>query len=378
MSSEKMPFQVEGYTSVEDFEAVVAYMRTVFPIAAICRWLCVNRPPPDAMLETREFSLQAHGRDFVYTKRYISGRSARELLDSMKTHKLFRVDIGAVYNVPPSQSKLYQEYSPVYKELVFDIDIDRYDGTRQCCTGKMSCTRCWCLVTTAVRALNHLLIHVFGYHDILWVYSGSKGFHCWVSDDAARYLTETQRRHLCEYLWLGSSEMPDVDQNSVFGWFVDEILAPFFFGRYADDHPICATNAIISALSTANPADYGRFMPVDKADPRAAGVATQLLKQARDWYYSRCVCSERRAITEAIMRTVWPRVDTGVTTSLKHTLKAPFCVHPRTQRLCLPVDPATVDAFDPSKVPRWLRHGCTDVAAFDAAVSRFMEYTNTL
>lgn len=32
-------------------------------------------------------------------------------------------------------------------------------------------------------------------------------------------------------------------------------------------------------------------------------------------------------------------------------LKAPFCVHPKTGRVCVPVDPADIDQFDPHGVP---------------------------
>ena len=32
-------------------------------------------------------------------------------------------------------------------------------------------------------------------------------------------------------------------------------------------------------------------------------------------------------------------------------LKAPFCIHPKTGRVCVPVDPERVDEFDPMAVP---------------------------
>lgn len=32
-------------------------------------------------------------------------------------------------------------------------------------------------------------------------------------------------------------------------------------------------------------------------------------------------------------------------------LKAPFCIHPATGRVCVPVDPSRVDEFDPENVP---------------------------
>lgn len=87
-----------------------------------------------------------------------------------------------------------------------------YDEIRTCCSDKKICKRCWGFIAAAVKVLDHALrgesevyglaeqLDAFGFKHLLWVYSGRRGIHCWVSDTLAVDLTDDQRRALVTFL----------------------------------------------------------------------------------------------------------------------------------------------------------------------------------
>jgi DNA primase small subunit len=75
-----------------------------------------------------------------------------------------------------------------------------YDPIRTCCSNADICKRCWVFISAAVHVIDQAIREQFGYQHLLWVYSGRRGIHLWISDKEAMELTDDQRKALVAWM----------------------------------------------------------------------------------------------------------------------------------------------------------------------------------
>jgi DNA primase small subunit len=343
------------------------YYGKLFPFADIAKWMSYGNdgkhPACDAsFFGRREFSFTLEKDIYI---RFQSFNVVSELENSIKEKCPIKIDIGPVYNIDPAKRHAYNAFTPVERELVFDIDITDYDDVRYCCSGADVCLDCWPLMTVAIKVLDTALRDDFGFNHILWVYSGRRGVHCWVCDEKARRLNNEQRSAIADYFRVYKGNENNAKKVSLIG----QALHPFLTRSYTDVLEVFFEKKMLC--------NQNLFSSQERYEKILAMIPDESISSElhRKWQESKRSSKEdinvvrwdqlkhvlqsgkqkaqgiRRCVEEIVFTYTYPRIDMEVSKHMNHLLKAPFCVHPKTGRVCVPIDPNHCEDFDPTTVP---------------------------
>eukprot|EP00058_Branchiostoma_floridae_P019687 XP_002605177.1 hypothetical protein BRAFLDRAFT_58959 [Branchiostoma floridae] len=297
-------------------ELLPIYYKRLFPYGPYYKWLSYGGVKK-SYFHNREFSFTL--KDDIYI-RYQSFSDQSEMEKEIQRVMPYKIDIGAVFSHKPKDHKTVKPgaFQAQEKELVFDIDMTDYDDVRNCCSGANICEKCWPLMVIAIKIVDRALRDDFGFDHRLWVYSGRRGVHCWVCDESTRQLSQTARTAIAEYLSVvkgGESQTKKVTLRDPM-------------------HP-----SLKEALKTmSRHVDQYLFQQQD-----ILGTEDRLKKDNM----KKCPYP----LVEVMFQYCYPRLDVNVSKGVNHLLKSPFCIHPKTGRVCVPIDVEDVDNFDPFAVP---------------------------
>lgn len=308
----------------------------------------------------REFSFTLQ--DDIYI-RYQSFDNQSELEKEICLKSPFKIDIGAVYNVRPKDHRASTMIKPVQRELVFDIDMTDYDEIRTCCNEANVCPKCWKFMTIACKIIDAALREDFGFEHLLWVFSGRRGIHCWVCDKTARYLDTKGRSAVAEYLHIlisaGEGSVTRVNLGDRMHHAIKRahnIIEPYFEEVCIVDQNMFATPEGLRKL-LGMVQDEGVRVELDKELKPHEGNSKAIWKAFEGFFEALRVSGQPKArkfkyiIEETQLAFTYPRIDINVSKGFNHLLKSPFCVHPKTGKVCIPFNPNVADKFDPTQVP---------------------------
>ena len=378
-------------------ELLRIYYARLFPYDQMFNWLAYGndaaspKEAPFSAVMDKDFFMRREWsftiEDDIYI-RYQCFRDKEEMRAAIEKRQPHKIDIGAVFSAHPSEhtSLSPDKFKPVERELVFDIDMTDYDVVRNCCTGASICKKCWPFMNMALKCVDTALREDFAYKNILWIYSGRRGVHCWVGDAEARALTNEARSAVVEYLSLeleGKESRLDRQCQSPLHPHLRrsyDILEPYFA------EAICG-EAGQGLFSTAHKSDYTKIL--NTIPDEFEQLRTDVYKEWQDtslsgterWEILKDMITPGNTLNATKKRKIdykkmdqwkyklvftytYPRLDANVSKSQNHLLKSPFCVHPKTGRVCVPIDPTQCDDFDPFTVPT-VRSLCAEIDAFD-------------
>lgn len=335
------------------------YYKLLFPFGPYYSWLSYGGYDK-GILGRREFSFTL--KDDIYV-RYQSFTSQQELEKEIQRVTPYKIDLGAIYTHPPKDHNKFHSsvFKPVEKELVFDIDMTDYDDVRKCCSGADICKKCWPLMSMAIRLMDRALRDDFGFKHRLWVYSGRRGVHCWISDEKARKLPNKARSAIVEYLSViqgGNTDKRVALKDPVHPFLRHCIttISKNYWEDYRQTQDILESAEDVEKVLKMVPDQEVKdeLSTSFNHDQRSTETRWEKIKITTGERFksdSKKYKKLRYTPQEIMLEFCYPRLDANVTTGINHLLKSPFCVHPKTGRVCVPIDVENVDDFDPFAVP---------------------------
>ena len=366
LTSSATPLPNAQSESYADPNLMLQFYSRLFPFRQLFHWLN-HSPKPGPDFGNREFALTLSNDAYL---RYQSYPTADLLRKDILRLNPSRFEIGPVYTTNPRDRKTLRKssmFKPLSKEIVFDIDLTDYDDVRSCCTKANICHKCWTFATMAIKVVDVALREDFGFEHIMWVYSGRRGVHAWISDKEARELDDEKRKAITGYFEVlkgGAQGGKRVNvKRPLHPHLVRslDILKTYFQSNIlADQEPF---------LSEAGQERLLHLLPDKQLNDalRKKWASSPDRPSVRKWADIDALAAtgvsetlDTRALMEAkqdiLLEYTYPRLDVEVGKKRIHLLKSPFVVHPGTGRVCVPItttgDMEQAEAFDPLTVPR--------------------------
>jgi DNA primase catalytic subunit len=314
-----------------------------------------------------------------YFKRYVSVSSVKELQTLLETPNLKALHLGACYapsvcengdgdgNAKSSTNTnntntstntnggaavaVKRGATAIGRELVFEIDLTDYEFLKLEKTEQARIDAQFAFCSVGITLLELCLRKCFGFETFLVVYSGRRGMHLYVLDEAAFWLSNEQRSAITDFFVcgcnnnklrslksiLGSIVTPQRMWNSIKKLFYDVVLPKT---TYFENSDALYAFAMLVGLDTEAATRVSKFLNSSQAIREVERMCMRAARKNRPW--------KSDDFKTAVLTYVWPRVDAQVSRQTNHLLKVPMSLHASTLRVATPVSQDLLVHFDPS------------------------------
>jgi len=361
MSLEDNSMQIEEKEKKDEYilpkGGMKIYYSNYFPYDMYFSWLGHGEVD---QFQRREFSFTLE--NDVYF-RFQSYKNSEELKSKLIQYCPKKIDIGAMYNVLPTEHKTADPFFPQEKEIVFDIDMTDYDDIRTCCQEAKLCNKCWKYMIVAYKILDMILKEDFGFQHILYAFSGRRGIHAWLCDERARKLKDDGRIAIANYIKykLANVKM-DISPE------LKEPLHPMYeraikvcdeyFKDVLDEQNLLnnekGQNLLKGLIKAYFVKDYNEAKIQDILDDPEVKKSSQKLKFIEEILSKipKTEVTRGLCINDFKLNILYPRLDINVSTHINHLLKSPFCIHPKTGLVAVPLSEEDILNFKMDDIPR--------------------------
>ena len=362
LSTELLPEKESSYIPKGGMKIYYEYF---FPYEIYFYWLGQGNIDH---FQRREFSFTLE--NDVYF-RFQSFTSSEELKKKLISYCPKKIDIGAMYNVLPTQHKTADPFFPQEKEIVFDIDMTDYDDIRTCCQEAKLCNKCWKYMIVAYKILDQILKEDFGFENILYAFSGRRGIHAWLCDERARKLKDDGRIAIANYIkYKVSNVKMEVSQG------LREPVHPLYeraiktideyFQDVLNEQNLLNDEKGKNLLKGLIKAYFGNNYQEEKIDnilnSQNNNISAIKLDEIKD-YLEKIQSGQNKkfsnkknlvnlCIKDFKLNILYPRLDINVSTHINHLLKSPFCIHPKTGLVAVPLSHEDILNFKIDDIPR--------------------------
>jgi DNA primase small subunit len=390
-------------------ELLEQYYKRLMPTKQLFQWLSYGNDPDKVdedptitkdFFQRREISFTLE--DDIYI-RYNCFRDANEFYKELCKKRPHKIDIGAVFSHPPNLHNMVKSgnFKPLLREFVIDIDLTDYNyvGAADADISNGMGKDCWYFMAAAIKVLDRALRQDLGFNHLLWVFSGRRGIHCWVCDQRALELDDVARKAVADYL----SVVRDIEGSESHAPVTYPLhplteaalpeLEPIFM-KYVANAENIENDIEGQGLLCDNNSDGWKqilkHVPNESVQQRletewskvsmtpeqrwsqlkltVASEAKKLVGKANNGKLGEEAKKLLQCPASIVFVFTYPRLDAAVSHHRNHLLKSPWCVHPKTGRVCVPLDPNTAEMFDPHTVPT-LYSLFTEIEEFDAKQS---------